>query len=517
MRRTLAGPDGAGLGWQHCGCPARSIPPGSPSSHRRTLEDPCRPVVAPHSSPSDRRSPRSPCWAPPPSPSAHLPEYTPGSDGAGDPYFPLAGNGGTDVVHYDLDLDYTPRSARTRHRSRAVSTASPPSTSSPTQDLSRFNLDLRGLTATEVTVAGKPATFTQTTNELVITPTKKVKAGKQAQVVVTYGGTTTRPTDIEDALYGWVTTRDGAMVVSEPDGSATWFPVNDHPTDKATYTFEITVPEGLVAVANGLPTGPPVTADGRTTWNWDAPDPMAAYLATASVGDYVVNQYTAANGTPIFDAVDSRRRPGTIADLALTSDMLVFFESLYGPYPFNSYGAIVDDDSVGYALETQTRSFFSRQRSRGHGRPRARAPVDGRPREPVPLGRHLAQRGLGDLLRVDVDRAPRRSHRRRSPSTTSCRSRPTTRSSGTSSSPTPGRSGSSSTPIYDRGAATLHALRVEIGDEAFFEIAQAWVERFGGGTASTADFIALSEEVSGQDLEDFFDVWLYTPEKPVSW
>ena len=184
------------------------------------------------------------------------PRYGQGSDGAGDPYFPLAGNGGTDVVHYDLDLDYTPprpgpgaargpSRRRRHHRPRRRP-----------QDLSRFNLDLRGLTATEVTVAGKPMTFTQTENELVITPTKKVKAGKRTQVVVTYGGTTIRPTDIEGALYGWVTTRDGAMVVSEPDGSATWFPVNDHPTDKATSPFEITVPEGLVAVANGLPSGP---------------------------------------------------------------------------------------------------------------------------------------------------------------------------------------------------------------------------------------------------------------------
>ena len=61
---------------------------------------------------------------------------------------------------------------------------------------------------------------------------------------MTYGGATTRPTDIEGALYGWVTTRDGAMVVGEPEGSMTWYPVSDHPTDKATYDFEITVPEG---------------------------------------------------------------------------------------------------------------------------------------------------------------------------------------------------------------------------------------------------------------------------------
>jgi aminopeptidase N len=443
------------------------------------------------------------------------PVYTPGSDGAGDPYFPLAGNGGIDVVHYDLDLDYTPappEPAPLEGRLDGVATID----LVPTQDLSRFNLDLRGLDATAVTVAGKVATFTQTANELVITPSKKVKAGKPAQVVVTYGGTTTRPTDIEGALYGWVTTRDGAMVVSEPDGAATWFPVNDHPTDKSTYTFEITVPEGLVAVANGLPSADPVTADGKTTWYWDAPDPMAAYLATASVGDYVVNEYTAANGTPIFDAVDPTRLGDPSDDLALTSDMLVFFESVYGPYPFNSYGAIVDDDTVFYALETQTRSFFSRNAREGtiahelahqwmgdHVSPYRWADIwlnEGWATYSEwqwfeHRGQATAQESFDDVMAIPADDVDFWGVVVADP----------------------GPLGLFLGPIYDRGAATLHALRVEIGDEAFFELAQTWVERFGGGTASTADFIALAEEVSDQDLEAFFDVWLYTPEKPVSW
>ena len=162
--------------------------------------------------------------------------YGPGADGAGDPYFPLAGNGGIDVVHYHLDLDYTPAPpapAPIEGRLDGVATIDLVAT----QDLDRFNLDLRGLTASRVTVGGKSMRFEQTENELVITPRPKLKAGAQARVVVTYGGTTIRPTDIEGALYGWVTTRDGAMVVSEPDGSATWFPVNDHPTDKSTYSF----------------------------------------------------------------------------------------------------------------------------------------------------------------------------------------------------------------------------------------------------------------------------------------
>ena len=81
----------------------------------------------------------------------------------------------------------------------------------------------------------------------------------------------------------------------------------------------------------------------------------------------------------------------------------------------------------------------------------------------------------------------------------------------------PGPFGLFLSPVYDRGAATLHALRVKIGDDAFFELAQTWVERFGGGAASTQDFTDLAEEVSGQDLDEFFEVWLYTPEQPVSW
>ena len=87
----------------------------------------------------------------------------------------------------------------------------------------------------------------------------------------------------------------------------TWYPVSDHPTDKATYSFEITVPEGKVAVANGVPVrSPRRRSTGWTTWFWDAPDPQASYLTTASVGDFVLRPtYDSTSGVPIIDAVDS--------------------------------------------------------------------------------------------------------------------------------------------------------------------------------------------------------------------
>lgn len=441
------------------------------------------------------------------------PRYAPGADGVGDPYFTLAGNGGIDVVHYALDLDYTPPApdpAPLEGTLAGVATIDLIATA----DLDRFNLDLRGLTATSVVVNGKNMAFAQVENELQITPRPKLKTGQSATVVVTYGGATGRPTDIEDALYGWVTTRDGAMVVSEPDGSATWFPVNDHPTDKSTYSFEITVPDGLVAVANGLLEGQSSTG-GLTTWSWDAPDPMAAYLATATVGDFTLQQYTTAAGLPIIDAIDPTRLGTPVAALARTEQMLTFFTERFGPYPFVSYGAIVDDDSVGYALETQTRSFFSRTASEG---------TVAHELAHQWMGNHVSPGRWADIWLNEgwatyatwvwnEDRGIRTAQT--AFNTVYARSATGTTWNTVLADPTP--LGLFGTPVYDRGAALLHALRGKVGDAAFWQIAQTWVERFGGGTATTADFIALSEEVSGQNLDDFFQKWAYDPTKPASW
>ena len=456
-----------------------------------------------------------------------------GASGAGDPYLPYAGNGGYDVRHYHLDLTYTPPDAapaplagRLDGVARIRLTA--------TQDLDRFNLDLRGLHVRRVrvddmrlrkaTAAVDGRAFWQVQDdgqrkwELVVQPGRAIEADRTVQVVVRYGGATTRPRDVEGVPYGWVTTRDGAMVVNEPDGAMTWYPVSDHPTDKATYDFRITVPRGKVAVANGVPARQPRTRDGWTTWWWDAPDLMASYLTTASVGDYELRRSETASGLPVIDAVDADLTPGNLAtthtNLARQADMIGFLEQ-FGPYPFSSAGAIVDDDSVGYALETQTRPVYSRVAGEGTVMHELAHQWFGNAVSPhrwadiwlnegwatyaqwiwsEDQGDDTTQQYFDEVMAIpadddfwDVVVAD------------------------------PGPLGLFSGAIYDRGAATLVALRQEIGDDAFLEGARQWVARHDDGTAGTADFEVLMEEVSGQDLEHFFDVWLHTPEKPTSW
>ncbi|WP_164861477.1 M1 family metallopeptidase [Microbacterium sp. CPCC 204701] len=465
------------------------------------------------------------------------PRYTAGSDGAGDPYFPYSGNGGYDVQHYDLALTYTPPAmapAPLQGSLTGVATIDLVAT----QDLDRFNLDLRGMDVTRVTVGGKPAAEVEAPApgdevdgaaywqvqddaarrwELTVQPRPKVKSGKSVRVVVEYRGTTVRPLDVEGALYGWVTTRDGAIVVSEPEGSMTWYPVSDHPTDKATYRFAITVPAGKVAVANGLPHKPAETSDGWTTWFWDAPDQQASYLTTASVGDFELRPtYTSTSGIPIVDAVDANLTANqlntTNASLALQPAMIDFFESRFGPYPFNSYGAIVDDDSVGYALETQTRPVYSGSAGQGTVAHELAHQWFGNAVSPLRWQDIWLNEGWATYaawLWTD-DRGGTTAQQAYNSWYAPAR----TAAYWSFQIGDPGDLGLFATQVYNRGAATLHALRVEVGDEAFFEGARLWVERFNDGAATSADFQSVYEEVSGEDLDAFFQIWLWDQVKP---
>jgi aminopeptidase N len=445
--------------------------------------------------------------------------YEPGSTSGGDPYFPAAGNGGYDVGHYDLTLAYDPASGRLDGTAVVTLTT--------TADLDSLSLDLRGLTATSVEVDGRQAGFEQQPpdpatgrgGELVVRPRPELEAGTTHEVTVVYGGVPGQPVDAAGALYGFVSFPDGAFVANEPEGASTWYPVNDVPTDKATYRFTITVPEGKTAIANGEPVGAPTTADGRTTFVWQATDPMASYLSTASIGDYGMTTRTGPGGVPILDFVErdltAANRATTEASLALQPEMIDFFDDVYGPYPFTSFGAIVDDDGVGYALETQTRPIYSRVANEST------------------VAHELAHQWVGDSVTLETWRdiwlnegfatysewlwgefrgGTTAQQRFDEVYATQAEDPLWTVPPGD-----PGAAGLFAPAVYDRGAAALHALRGEIGEDAFGTLLRRWATDDAGGNVSTADLVALAEEVSGQQLDDFFDTWVYTPEKPTTW
>jgi aminopeptidase N len=68
--------------------------------------------------------------------------------------------------------------------------------------------------------------------------------------------------------------------------------------------------------------------------------------------------------------------------------------------------------------------------------------------------------------------------------------------------------------VYYRGALTLQAVRLTVGDDVFFRILRTWADRYKYKNVSTADFIGLVQEVSGRDLRGLIDSWLYDSAMP---
>ena len=279
---------------------------------------------------------------------------SPGAAGIGDPYYPIYGNGGYEVDHYDIHVAYDPDSLELTGHTVVEATA--------TQDLSRFDLDLL-LDVSRVWVDGEPAQYRQRgVQELVVTPPQSIAAGESFRVAVDYSGV---PSEIvgPGSIQTWVTTSDGAVAVGEPEIAAWWYPSNDHPRDPAMFDIAVTVPKGVEAISNGTHTGTEPAGAGRRTWTWAPAEPMATYLAFMAIGQYAIEEGTDGGGRPYLYAF-SKQLTGTVAtaarrSLRQTARLTRFLEARFGPYPFDQVGGVVPGGSFGYALENQTRPTYS--------------------------------------------------------------------------------------------------------------------------------------------------------------
>ncbi|HEX6023801.1 MAG TPA: M1 family metallopeptidase [Solirubrobacter sp.] len=639
-------------------------------------------------------------------------KFSPGAPGIGDPDFPLDGNGGYDVSHYDLNFEYDPSTDVLRGLERIDAKAK--------QNLSSFNLDLVGMNVRAVFVEGDKARWRREGDELVITPRKGLRSGRKFSTVIAYDGV---PVGLEGA--GFIHTDDGTLVAGQPHVAASWYAVNDHPLDKASYTFRIAVPRGLEAVANGELED--VDNVGRwTVWRWDAREPMASYLTTASIGEFDIKAYKA-QGVKYYDAIDPDlfRRPaprtgrrfalsnfandsykrlartidvpsggaklsfwvdrntelnwdfffveahtvgqddwttlpdlnghtdqntgfscffhpflehyqsvnadggcdpqgttgtwnatsgagegyeqwvvdltpyrnkrvevslsyasdtafnfsgvfvddiavtgaagstsfetgldgwttppapdgsgpnentwfaGTAADapdpagvvarrtLARQPEIIRYLAGIFGHYPFSSAGSIVDDhQGLGFALENQTRVVYARDWFDDR--------TDELGGESVVV-HELAHQWTGDYLALAGWQhiwlnegfatysewlwSEAQGRQTAQEFFDDLASIPADDSFWALAIGDPGPDGIFDGAVYDRGAMTLQALRVKIGEHAFFRLLRDWVRANAGGNVAIPQFIALAEKIARQNLKPFFQEWLFTPAKPAS-
>jgi aminopeptidase N len=508
--------------------------------------------------------------------------------GAGDPYYPDLGNTGYRADHYTLDLTVDPV------RGAVSGTAQIEARS--TRPLSSFSLDLVGLTVRQVAVDGAPAAASRAGGKLVITPAHLIPAGRGFQVAVAYQGI---PQPIADpsgdstgaAKVGWHHDGDEVYVASETAGARTWYPVNDTPGDKASYTFRVTVPAGYTAVANGVPAGRSGTGPA-TTFTWQSTAPMASYLATVEVGRFTTMTASGPHGLPILSYAPAALAAATRRTFADLPEMISYFESFLGPYPFPAAGVTVVSPAFRWSLETQTRplsgsqiltlppdvaqegishelahqwfgdsltpshwsdiwlnegfaTYLSWLWLEHHGErtfltglmrsqygyelnasdyatllehpdlpPAQIMPIVRRQFQPdgrvVPDAQILAAMGLASAGQLTSRKALGLLGVR--PGSADAAGYLEAARSSAPAAPPPGDL--FATAVYARGAMTLQALRVRVGDPVFFRILRAYAARYRYGNVTTKDFIAVADEVSGQNLNGFFTTWLYAPSVP---
>ncbi len=430
-----------------------------------------------------------------------------GAPGIGDPYWPLDGNGGIDVLHYDVAIGYSLASGHLD----GVTTL----TLRPTRDLSRFQLDLL-LPATSVSIDGEPAAFSRPDpHELRITPATPLARGTSVEVRVAYGG---RPAEYEYAgESNWLADDAEVVAMNQPHMAPWWFPANDHPSDKARFDITVTGDAEAQAVANGLLVDRTVEGDLATT-HWRSTSPMATYLAFFALGRYDVRTSTRA-GLPFYGAV-SRELPPTVREsawrtLAETPEVTAWLQRRLGPYPFESTGGLVTSLPVGFALENQTRPTYP-------------ASLGG---DVSLLVHELAHQWFGDSVAV----ARWRDIWLNEGFATFMEAAYAERHGGPSAQQwlrdtygrsrdlfgfweidltDPGRDRIFSSAVYNRGGMALQALRRVVGDGDFWRILRTWATQRRDGLGTVPAFRQLAEQVSDRSLDRFFRAWLQAPRPP---
>jgi aminopeptidase N len=374
-----------------------------------------------------------------------------------------------------------------------------------------------GLTVEKIIVNGQAALFNRNGIELTVYLPQEVVEGDALQIAIAYYGVPGEGIDSFGPEYseGWINYETGVVVAGEPTGASTWYPVNEHPIDKATYSFTITVDQPFEVAANGtLETVD--EAGAERTYHWNMDDPIAPYLVTVAIGEFDVDQYIGSSGVPIRNYFGVGVSEDVRANFAREGEMIAFFEEVFGPYPFDVYGVVVHDLNLGFALECATMVVFGDSftdeyvvahelshmwfgdsvgltawkdiwlnegfatyasmlwNEHAYGREALDNEITANYEQFALFGEFFSDQPIGD----------------------------------------PGPDNLFGQDIYYRGALTLHALRLEVGDQAFFDILRTYAGRFAHGNATTGDFIAVAEEVSGQQLDEFFDAWLFQTELP---
>jgi len=411
-----------------------------------------------------------------------------------------------DVHFYDLDLDL-----RDTQGQVLVGSVTAEAVVVGGGDLAEFVLDLADeLTVDGVSVGGAAAAWTHGGDRLRVTLPEPAAPGENLVVTVDYHG---NPEDAGNA-FGWDSVGGYPLIwtLSEPYGARTWWPCKDLNVDKAdSVDLHVTVPTGLTVATNGLYHHTSLAPGGGTTHHWQSRYPIATYLVSLAVHNYAVftDWYVSADGDslPIVNYVVPAYEQEARNGYAATADMIAAFTEGFGPYPFpeEKYGHA--HFPWGGGMEHQTCSSMIYWYY-GQGL----------------VAHELAHQWWGDLVTCkdfhhiwlnEGFATWSEAYWREQDEGPAAYRQEMLAAEYLGGGTIYVENADSFWEIFDtdltynKASWVVHMLRGVLGDEDFFAALALYRERFAYGVAETADLQAVMEEVSGRDLEAFFQQWIY--------
>jgi aminopeptidase N len=428
-----------------------------------------------------------------------------------------------DVRHFDLSVSIDPEAQQIVGSNTITVEAVKKST--------RFaiNLDNR-LDVESVFADGVSCTFRHRDGVISAELPSPWAAGERHEVAISYGGApkvALRPPWIDGFVWSETPTGEPWIgVTGQGDGGDNWWPCKDHPSDEPDEGMDIalTVPSGLVGLTNGRFLGESENGDGTVTSRWRVHYPINNYLVTVNIAPYVSIEepYFGIDGTLderlVFWSVPEyepharvmwKQMPRILEVLGRRFGEYPFFDDKFAvahaPYygmehqTLVAYGALFTDNEYGFdqlLLHEVAHEWWGNKITVSDWADFWIQEGFGTYAEAV-----YVLDTLGEERYLDYMRYLRRRVRN---------SKPLVQGENLTS------NDAYTGDIYFKGAWVLHTLRWYLGDEDFFDIIWRFSNdpEYAYGLVSSADFAELVTEVSGRDIEWFWDRYLYRAEEP---
>ncbi len=380
----------------------------------------------------------------------------------------------------------------------------------------------KGMLVSSVLKNSQPVAFSQDSDHVILN--MRVRNGEQYDVTIAYAGIPANGFIISTNKFGKRT----FFSDNWPNRAQHWIPCNDHPSDKSSVEFIVTAPDHYQVVASGLQVEETNLPNHLKLTHWKEDVAISTKIYALGIADFAVNYVGNVECIPVYSWIYPQQKERGFKDYALAQKILPWYIKHVGPYEYKKLANIQSKTIFGGVENAGTIFYFENS-------------VGDKHIESL-LAHEIAHQWFGDAasetdwphLWLSEGFATYMTHMylEEKYGTDSLRKRmekdreDVVRLSKDKHTPVVDTIGSKAPMTllnansYQKGGWVLHMLRNKLGDSLFWQSIRTYYATYAGKNAGTEDLKVIFEKVSGQNLHEFFQQWLYTtgqPELQISW